>query len=98
MNNTSGLLARINYRFPPETLVSASDVFRYAEVLNYLLVNSKVFVIQDIDGDRGYALRMDAFCSGCHERDSINDFFVGVSRDIEILLNYFCYNTFQKQM
>ena len=45
-------------------------------------MHSKVFVIQDIDGDRSYSLRMDTLLDGDYAREDITRFFDEVTQDV----------------
>lgn len=85
----AGLLARICYYFPEAVPDTVEDVFRYTDVLNTLLKHSQVFVVKDLDGDRGYYLRMDAVLKEGYSRNSISAFLDDVTEDIDILLRYF---------
>ncbi|MEL7349917.1 MAG: hypothetical protein AAF050_08440 [Cyanobacteria bacterium J06649_5] len=89
IGNTAGLLARTNYYFPSGVHPSSKEVFRYTGTLNTLLLHSKVFVVKDLDGDRGYYLRMDTVLEGQYESSNITDFFRSISADVEIMVNYF---------
>lgn len=89
VGNAAGLLARINYYFPKGIKASGQEACRYAEVLNRLLVHSRVFVVQDIDGDLGYYLRLDAVLQGQYERNNLTTFLDNVRQDIAVLLQYF---------
>ncbi|MEL6353939.1 MAG: hypothetical protein AAFR58_19610 [Cyanobacteria bacterium J06627_28] len=85
----AGLLARICYYFPETVPGTVEDVFRYTDVLNTRLKHSQVFVVKDLDGDRGYYLRMDAVLEGGYSRNSISAFLDDVTEDVDILLRYF---------
>lgn len=83
------LLSRINYCFPATPAVSVAVAMRYADSLNRLLAQSKVYVVKDIDGDHGYFLRVDSVLQGEANRKQLSTFLTGVTKDIEALLKYF---------
>ena len=82
------LLSRINYRFPAIGL-PVSEVIKHAERLNVQLKQSKVFVVKDLDGDRGHFLQMDSVLQGEVQRAEIAAFLTGVAQDVKVLLTYF---------
>ncbi|MEL6159728.1 MAG: hypothetical protein AAFQ40_05315 [Cyanobacteria bacterium J06623_5] len=90
-NGRMGLHSRVSYYFQHGIPASVGDVFRYAEILNQLLVHSQVFVVQDIDGDLGYYLRMDTISQCDYERQEVSLFLDKVTEDVDILLRYFRY-------
>ncbi|MGC1308504.1 MAG: hypothetical protein WA885_14865 [Phormidesmis sp.] len=81
VGSRKGLLARINYRFPKAPVLSAQQAFYYAEKLNQRLVHSKVFVVQDIDGDRSYFVRIDTVLYTGYDRRSVANLLDNVSED-----------------
>jgi hypothetical protein len=83
------LLSRVNYYFPKEIKVSAQNALDCANQLNTLLVNSRVCVVQNIDGDGRFALRMDTLLNGAYEADNIARFLEKVTSDVARLLEYF---------
>ena len=83
------LLSRINYCFPRDVRVSVPTAMRHAEQLNTLLSRSKVHVVKDIDGDRGYFLEIDSVLQGEANRSAVDAFLVGVTQDMETVLKYF---------
>jgi len=89
VDGKAGLLARISYSFTQGTPTSLKHVFQYAEDLNQQLLHSQVFVVQNIDGDQTYYLRMDTVLSGAYERQNISLFLSKVNQDVDILVNYF---------
>ena len=89
VGGTAGLLARINYYFPQDAKVSVKEAFRHANALNHWMGNAKVFVVQDLDGDRGYYLRMDAVLDGQYERKNLTKFLEGLCQDVDVLRGYF---------
>ena len=93
VEDSAGLLSRINYCFPSGRAIALPEVMRHAERLNALLVQSKVYVVKDIDGDRGHFLQMDSVLKSddmqsCDRRKA-SAFLKGVTSDIERLLKYF---------
>jgi hypothetical protein len=84
-----GLLARTSYSFTQETPTSLKHVFQYAEDLNQQLLYSQVFVVQNIDSDQTYCLRMDTVLSSAYERQDISLLLSKVSQDVDILMSYF---------
>ena len=102
VDNQAGLLARVTYHFPRGMTVAVNDAFHYAEVLNHLLIDARVFVVQDIDGDCRYALRIDAVLQGRYDKTSISQFLDKLTQNVELLLSYFHYHRpgqqFQMQM
>ncbi len=82
------LLSRINYCFPAAAAVSASTAVQYADCLNRLLSQSNVYVVKDMDGDRGYFLQLDSVLQGDAHPKRLSAFLTGVTQDIEIMLKY----------
>lgn len=93
VGDRAGLLSRVNYYFPKNAAVPVKTAFHHAEMLNHLLVHSRVFVVQDIDGDRSYSLRMDTLLKGDYTQENIAHFFDEVVQDVAILLQYFGHAT-----
>ncbi len=93
----AGILSRVIYRFSTKVSASLEDVFRYEAALNQRLIHSKVFVVQDLDGDQGYYLRMDTVIKGRAERRVVSAFLDDVTEDVAILLTYFEHPVLQKQ-
>ncbi len=91
VGDRTGLLSRVNYYFPKDADVPVKRALHHAEMLNHLLMHSKVFVIQDIDGDRSYSLRMDTLLDGDYAREDITRFFDEVTQDVAALLQHFGY-------
>ncbi len=94
IDSPTGLLSQINCYFLRELSVSVSAAFGYAAAINQQLVNSTVFVVQDIDGDSGYYLRMDTLLKRCYEAEDgepkdVSIFLASVSQDIERLSRFF---------
>lgn len=83
------LLSRVNYCFSGNVRVSVPTAMRHAERLNALLSQSKVHVVKDIDGDRGYFLEIDSVLKGESNRSAVDAFLIGVTKDIETVLKYF---------
>lgn len=92
----SGLSSRVSYYFPSRVPTSLNDVFRYADMINPLLLHSQVFVVQDLDGDRSYYLRMDTVLPGAANEASISSLLDNVTQDVSILLKYFRYNVLNR--
>jgi len=88
----AGLSSRVSYYFPSRVPASLNDVFRYVDKLNSLLQHSKVFVVQDLDGDHSYYLRMDTVLIGSIKAESISTLLEAVTQDVDVLLRYFRYN------
>ena len=88
--NESGLCARLSYYLPTQVHVSLNHIFDDAEALNQRLASSQVFVVQDLDGDRGYYLRMDTVQTGRVDAESISKLLDSVAQDVSILLAYYC--------
>lgn len=93
----TGLSSRVSYYFPSKVPASLNDVFRYVDELNALLLHSKVFVVQDLDGDRSYYLRMDTVLLGSINASSISALLDNIAQDVSILLQYFRYNSIVKK-
>ncbi len=94
IDSTIGLLSQINCYFPRKLSVSVSAAFGYAAAINQQLVHSTVFVIQDIDGDNGYYLKMDTLIKRSYktadcEPQEVAIFLASVSQDIERLNRFF---------
>ncbi|MEM9087610.1 MAG: hypothetical protein AAGC93_02590 [Cyanobacteria bacterium P01_F01_bin.53] len=94
VGGAAGLLARINYYFPKAQGASVlggsvKQAFRHADALNHCMGNSRVFVVQDLDGDRGYYLRMDAVLNGRYERRNLTKFLEGLCQDVDVFRRYF---------
>ena len=89
LNNRVGLISRINCCFPKDTRLTAKEALHCAELLNHLLVHSKVFVVQDIDGDQRYSFRMDTLLQGSCDRENIARFLDDITVDVEVLLHFF---------
>jgi hypothetical protein len=83
------LLSRVNYYFPKGITVSAQNALDCANQLNTRLVNSRVCVVQNIDGDGRFALRMDTLLQGAYEANNIANFLEKVTSDVARLLEYF---------
>lgn len=83
------LLSQVHCYFPEEITILAKDALYCADRLNALLVQSRVCVVQNIDGDRRYALRMDTLLKGTYEADNIASFLENVTSDVAVLLEYF---------
>ncbi|MEL7070756.1 MAG: hypothetical protein AAGN15_19135 [Cyanobacteria bacterium J06581_3] len=84
-----GLCARLSYYFPTPVVISLDHIFTDAEALNQRLVSSQVFVVQDLDGDHGYYLRMDTVQTGRVDAESISKLLDSVAQDVSILLAYY---------
>lgn len=95
VEDSVGLLSRIRYCFPTGRATALSAMMQHAERLNTLLVQSRVYVVKDIDGDRGHFLQMDSVLKSDdslerhYHREKASAFLKGVTDDIEILLKYF---------
>ncbi len=89
VDGKAGLLARISYFCTQGIPVSLEHAFQYAEDLNQILVHSQVFVVQNIDSDQTYYLRMDTVLRGAYDRQNISLFLSNVNQDVDILMNYF---------
>ena len=89
IEDKTGVLSRVTYAFPQKTKVSSKDAFQHADAINSLLAYSQVFVVRDLDGDRGYSLRMDTVHNGTSHRESLSAFFDCISQDVTVLLKYF---------
>lgn len=89
IEDKAGLLSRVSYSFPKELKVSSKEAFNCADALNPLLTYSQVFVVRDLDGDRGYSLRMDTVHNDSFSRESLATFFDRINQDLTILLKYF---------
>ncbi|MEM9152607.1 MAG: hypothetical protein AAGB19_19415 [Cyanobacteria bacterium P01_F01_bin.3] len=87
-----GLSSRVNYYFSSRVPASLNDVFRYVDTLNPLLQHSEVFVVQDLDGDHGYYLRMDTVRVGCIDSENVSVLLDNVTQDIHVFLQYFRYD------
>lgn len=87
--NGSGLLSRVVYPLPRSRSIRSKEALHYAEVLNCLLVHSRVFVNQDIDGDRRYSLQMDTVLPNPFNHGSITQFLDNIAQDSGVLLRYF---------
>jgi hypothetical protein len=83
------LLSRVNYYFPQGVAITAQNALDCADRLNTLLVHSRVYVVQNIDGDRRYSLRMDTLLKGAYDSESIASFLEEITSDVAILLEYF---------
>ncbi len=83
------LLSCVNYYFPEEITVSSKEALSCASQLNDLLMHSRVCVVQDIDGDRRYCLRMDTLLEGAYDAGNLASFLEKVTSDVAILLEYF---------
>lgn len=83
------LLSRINYCFPATPAISVAMAMRYANRLNPLLAQSKVYVVEDLDGDCGYFLQLDSVLKGDAPQERLSTFLAGVTQDIEAMLKYF---------
>ena len=83
----SGLLSRVTYSIGRSHRLTSQEALHYAEIINYLLVHSQVFVVQDIDGDCGYSLRMDTLLSAPYNRRSIARFIDEIEQDINVLIH-----------
>ena len=88
-SDRAGLISRVSYRFLAKVPATLEDVFRYVAALNSLLVYSQVFVVQDLDGDGSYYLRMDTIIKGDINRKSIYKFLDNITEDVRIILTYF---------
>lgn len=88
VGKTAGLLARVRFPFGPAMSITKREALNRAEVLNHLLLHSKVFVTEDIDGDGRCFLYMDTLLQGRYQRESIRQFLDFVTQDIEITLSY----------
>lgn len=84
-----GLLSRVSYAFPKDLKVSSKEAFGYTDAINPLLAYSQVFVVRDLDGDRGYSLRMDTVHDDSFRRERLSAFFNCISQDVAVLLKYF---------
>ena len=93
----SGLSSRVSYYFPSRVPASLNDVFRYVDTLNPLLQHSKVFVVQDLDGDHSYYLRMDTVLTGHVGAETTAFLLDNVTQDVGVLLQYFRYNILSQQ-
>ncbi|MEO0887728.1 MAG: hypothetical protein AAFY54_17615, partial [Cyanobacteria bacterium J06648_10] len=80
---------RLSYYLPTQLHVSLNHIFDDAEALNQRLASSQVFVVQDLDGDRGYYLRMDTVQTGRVDAGSISRLLESVTQDFAILLAYY---------
>lgn len=94
IHSPTGLLSQIDCYFPRGLSVSASAAFDYAAAINQQLVHSKAFVVQDIDGDGGYYLRVDTLLEGCYEAKdydpkAIDTLLASMSQDLERLNRFF---------
>lgn len=89
IDGQAGLLARTSYRFTQAAPNSLPHAFQHADTLNQQLAHSRVFVVQDVDGDQSYYLRMDTVLSGAYERQNISLFLSRVNQDVGILVDYF---------
>jgi hypothetical protein len=87
-DDKAGLLSRIDYHFSRRAAVTISEALDCAEALNQLLVHSKVFVVQDIDGDHRYFLRMDTLLPDSSCRENIANFLDDIVADVGLLLRY----------
>ncbi|MEM6451286.1 MAG: hypothetical protein AAF703_13325 [Cyanobacteria bacterium P01_D01_bin.105] len=85
------MLSRVTYPLPRSHVFSGKNALHCAEVINYLLVHSEVFVMQDIDGDRYYSLWMDTLLLAPYNRSSLSQFLDDIAQDIEVLIQYFRY-------
>ncbi|MFK8185083.1 MAG: hypothetical protein AB8B99_17060 [Phormidesmis sp.] len=85
----ASLLSRVVYPFPRSLFLRGKDALHYAEVINCLLVHSRVFVNQDIDGDRRYSLQMDTLLPAPCDRSSIAQFLDHIAQDAGVLIQYF---------
>jgi hypothetical protein len=83
------LVSRVNYYFPQEIAISARTALHCAERLNALLIHSRVYVVQNIDGDCRFSLRMDTLLKDAHSADNIGKFLEQITSDVAILLEYF---------
>ncbi len=90
VDGVAAIMSRVTYRFPPRMTVGSGEALRYAASLNRILVYSRVFVMQNIDGDRSYSLRMDTLLRDPQERDSVAQFLDNITLDITVLTRYFC--------
>lgn len=95
--NHAGLSSRVSYHFPSRVPAALNDVFRYVDMLNPLLQYSKVFVVQDLDGDCSYYLRMDTVLTGTIDSKNVSALLDNVTQDVGILLQYFRYNIISQQ-
>lgn len=89
VSNTTALISRIFYDFPTRMAVSSGEALRYADNINRLLQYSQVFVMQDIDGDRRYALRMDTLLAEPEQRENVAQFLDNITLDVGVLMQYF---------
>ncbi len=83
------LISRVLYHFPKEAAVSAKDALCCANKLNDLLIYSRVCVVQNIDGDGRFSLRMDTLLKGTREPHNISRFLEEITSDVAIILEYF---------
>ena len=96
MDGKSGLLARLTYPLVQSSnsvsarshSMTSREALHYAEVINYLLVRSQVFVIQDLDGDRRYQLQMDTLLSAPYSRRRLAQFVDDITQDASVLVHY----------
>lgn len=88
-SDRTGLISRVSYHFLAKVPASLEDVFRYVKALNQQLIHSQVFVVQDLDGNGEYYLRMDTIIKGNIDRRRISTFLDNVTEDVTIVLTYF---------
>lgn len=94
---STGLSSRVSYYFPSRVPATLNDVFRYVDTLNPLLQHSEVFVVQDLDGNHSYYLRMDTVLTAPVDSQTISVLLDNVTQDVGILLQYFRYNITSSQ-
>ncbi len=90
----TGVISQIGYQLSRQGDRSVNKVFSDARMLNRQLTASEVFVVKDLDGNRGYYLRMDTILIGdVRTKDSrqmlISQLLDHITQDIDILRNYF---------
>ena len=82
------LLSRVTYPFARSLPLTGKDALHYAEVIGCMLVHSQVFVIQDLDGDRHYSLRMETLLSAPYSRKDFSHFLDHITQDVAVLIRY----------
>ena len=91
------LLSRTNYCFPGTSPISVEEAIRHANCLNQRVSQSKVHVVKDIDGDRGYFLQMDSVLRGDRTPAALSAFLDNIRKDMEVILRYFQQATYANQ-
>lgn len=92
------LLSRTHYCFPSTLRISIEEAMQHANCLNRRVSQSKVHVVKDIDGDRGYFLQMDSILRGDRTPAALSTFLDNIEKDMEVILQYFQQETCTNQM